>query len=124
MNFEQTPEFQKELKALRKKWRTLADDLGVLIKVLPSLYLPTENIPVQHVREAFFGNKKAAVLHKESEDKEIIKIRLDCQALGNKDILRIIYMRNKNKILFIELFAKNEKSREDSARIKKYLPTL
>ena len=41
MKFEELPEFQKDLKALLKKYRTLNDDLNVVKKVLE--VLPDEN---------------------------------------------------------------------------------
>lgn len=118
MNFDQTSEFQKELKKLAKKWPSLSEDLNKFEEVLPYLYTAGT---VEHFREVFFGNKKATVLQTLSDRKEVVKARLDCQSLGNKDLLRLTYIRSDDKILFVELFAKNQKSREDSARIKAYL---
>ena len=93
MNFEQTDEFKKELKAFSKKWRSLS----------------------------FFANKKAAVIKITLQDAEAVKIRLDCRSLGNKSILRVIYIRNRHTITFVELYSKNEKAREDSKRLQSYL---
>lgn len=54
---------------------------------------------------------------------EVIKMRLDVQSLGASDKARLIFVavRDKQSITFIELYAKNEKAREDTTRIKKHL---
>lgn len=121
MIFEESSEFQKELKALAKKWRSLPNDLEVLKRVLPSLYIERDGVTPKEFRRGFFGNNKAAVLQGVSETVEVVKSRLDCVSLGNKDMIRLTYIRNGRTILFIELYAKNTKSREDSLRIRKYL---
>ncbi len=120
MNFDQTGEFAKELKKLGKKWPSLSDDLEALKKVLATLYLGGDKIPAEHIRETFFASKRAAVLQTVLEGKEVVKVRLDCRDL-NKDMLRVIYIRNKSNILLVELYAKNQKPREDIMRIKHYL---
>ena len=111
MNFSQSPEFKKELKAFSKKYRSLDQDLKSFEKVVEAV----DQLEELH----FFDNKKATKLHV-SEKNEVIKARLDCSDLGNKNILRIIYTRNKqsNEVTFIELFSKNVKAREDVARVK------
>ncbi|MGH7195756.1 MAG: hypothetical protein ACREGA_03165 [Candidatus Saccharimonadales bacterium] len=118
MKFDQTPEFQKELKKLTKSWRSLPQDLAKLQKVLPYLYVKAG---AEHFRKVFFGNKKAAVLQTLSASKQVVKIRLDCQSLGNKDLLRVTYIRSEGSILFVELYAKNQKPCEDASRIKRHL---
>jgi hypothetical protein len=119
MNFDQTPEFAKELKKLSKKWRRLPKDLTILQLAITTLYKGANGLPSSHIREAFFSTKKAAVLTTLSPVSEVVKIRLDSQDL-NSDMLRIVYLQQNENVLFIELFVKNEKSREDQPRIKKY----
>ena len=121
MIFEETSEFRKELKALGKKWRSLPNDLGVLTRVLSALYVVTDGTNPEEFRKAFFVNKKAAVLQTVSDSVEIVKTRLDCVSLGNKDMIRVTYIRTGKKILLVEIYAKNDKSREDIVRIRKYL---
>lgn len=119
MNFDQTPEFAKELKKLSKKWRRLPDDLLVLQAAIATLYTGANGLPASHIREAFFSTKKGAVLTVLSDDCEVVKVRLDSQDLDS-DKLRVIYVRRGDNVLLIELFAKNEKPRENQERIKKY----
>lgn len=124
MNFEQTDEFKKELKSFSKKWRTLPSDLDKLSQVLPALYIQTNSMEPQHFRDGFFNNKKATVLQSISESTEVVKARLDSRSLGNKSILRLTYIRCGTRVLFIELYAKNQKSSVDKARIQKYLDNI
>lgn len=120
MIFEQTGEFAKELKSFSKKWRSLPGDLEALQKVLATLYLGGDGLPPERIRETFFASKRAAVLQIVNQDKEVVKVRLDCRDL-NKDMLRVTYIQNGKNILLVELYAKNQKVREDIVRIKKYL---
>lgn len=117
MKFEQAPEFQKELKKLSKKWRSLPKDLENAQKVISLIY---NN---QAFRNNFLKSKKATILTK-TEDKEVIKMRLDCSNLGSNKRTRIIFISLKleNKVNLIELYAENSnKTREDQKRINKYL---
>ncbi len=117
MKFEQTLEFQKELKKLSKKWRSLPKDLKNAQKVINLLY---NN---QLFRDNFLKSKKATILTT-TENKEVIKMRLDCASLGNNKRTRLIFigLKSENKVNFIELYAEdNNKSREDQKRINKYL---
>lgn len=123
MNFDQTPEFSKELKKYTKKWRSLSSDIESFQQALATLYLGANSIPAQHIRDTFFARKKGAVLRVISETSEVVKVRLDCADL-NKDMLRVVFIQTKKSILLIELYSKNEKAREDNSRIKKYLKTV
>lgn len=126
MNYSTSSEFDKELKTLSKKWRSLPSDFVPVKKSLPLLYAvqpdeTEENLRIR--RGQFFNNKRATILHTKEDGIEIIKMRLDCASLGNKDILRLVFVYAKygETIEFIELYSKNEKQREDQSRIKKYL---
>ena len=120
MNFSQTPEFAKELKKLSKKWRSLPADLAVLQKVITTLYMGANGVPASHIRETFFATKKGAILRTVSENSEVVKIRLDCSDL-NKDMLRVTFIQSEEAVLLVELYAKNQKAREDTERIQKHL---
>ncbi|MDD3035489.1 MAG: hypothetical protein PHO93_01060 [Candidatus Saccharimonadaceae bacterium] len=121
MNFSACPEFLKELKKFSKKWRTLDEDLEDAKVQITSLYIDDDKKSLVEYRDAFFDNKRATIITK-NDGGEVVKMRLDCAALGNKDIIRLIfiYIKYDDEVKFIELYAKNEKSREDLARIRKY----
>lgn len=67
-------------------------------------------------RDGFFSGKHVAVLKTTSRG-EAIKMRLNVADLGRNDKVRAVFVAT---IKFVELYAKNDKEREDSARIKKY----
>jgi hypothetical protein len=122
MNFDETAEFQKELKSFAKKWRTLPADLKKAKRLINLLYTPITDVDIDTYRENFFGTKRATIITK-NEHYEVVKMRLDCAALGNKSMLRLVfvYVKTAAGVILVELYAKNEKSREDVGRIKKYL---
>lgn len=122
MNFKQTLEFQKDLKRLGKKWHSLPMDIAAAQLGLVPLYIPQEGIDITVLRQAFFGSKRAAILHL-TEELEVVKMRLDVADLGTKDKVRLIFVavKHENLITFVELYAKNEKDREDPKRYKLYI---
>ena len=60
MNFEQVPEFRKDLKWLSKKWRSLPEDIKAAERDILPLYIEQEGVSISKLREAFFGGYKAA----------------------------------------------------------------
>lgn len=119
MNFDQTPEFAKELKKLSKKWRKLPEDVLVLQAAITTLYKGANGLQASHIHEAFFSTKKGAVLTVLSKSSEVVKVRLDSQDLDNSK-LRVTFIQRGDDILLVELFAKNKKPRESQERITKY----
>ena len=110
MNFEETRHFQKDLKRLEKKYRSLTDDLSVfrdIITVIP------------------MGNNKHFTVLVQAGDIYIIKARLFCRYLKGSS-LRIIYAYNKikNAICFIEVYFKGDSENENRERIEEYLKSL
>lgn len=107
MNFNELPEFQKELKRLGKKYKSLPEDLQEFCNVVSV-------IP--------FGNSKHFKFIVQNEIFCIIKARLFCRYLKG-DSLRIIYsyFEQNQRIEFIELYFKGEKENENRERIKEYL---
>jgi len=112
MNFEYLTEFQKDLRQLSKRFRSLEDDLETLKKYLsayPSAMPPT----------SFLMNNLDA-------QQEIIKVKkFACKALkgkGARSGIRVIYAFHKSeqKIVFVELYYKGDKDNEDRERIQKY----
>lgn len=112
MNFDELAEFQKDLKALLKKYRTLNEDLNVVKKVLE--VLPDQRPPFSF-RIDNLGVETC-----------IIKVKkIACKALKGKGVnsgLRLVYayFPDKNKITFIELYHKIDKENEDRKRLYKY----
>jgi mRNA-degrading endonuclease RelE of RelBE toxin-antitoxin system len=111
MTFEQLPEYEKELKTLLKKYRTLADDLEVVKKVLT--VSPDERPPFNFRIDGL------------GIDTCVIKVKkIACRSLKGRGVnsgFRLIYalFKAENRIVFIELYHKNKKENEDRARIKR-----
>lgn len=121
MIFEDLDEFGKDLKTLRKKYRTLNEDLEIVKKILT--VLPNERPPFSF-RIDNLGIETC-----------VIKVKkIACKALKGKGVnsgLRLVYayfskieekgkLIQEEKIVFIELYHKNNKAIEDRARIKKH----
>lgn len=112
MEFDQLPEYDKDLKKLLKKYRTLNDDLKVAKQVLE--IFPDERAPFSF-RIDNLGISTC-----------IIKIKkIACKSLkgrGHNSGLRLVYayFRDEQKVVFIELYHKNVKENEDRQRILKH----
>ncbi len=109
MQFEELLEFKKDLKQLLKKFRTLNDDLDVVKQDLSDE--PGECPPFS------FRISNLAL------ETCVIKVKkIACKALKGRGVnsgLRLIYayFKNDEKIVFIELYHKNDKENEDKQRI-------
>ena len=112
MNFEELPEYKKDLKDLIKKYRTLAEDMEVVKKVLsvspderPPFSFKIDNLGIETC---------------------VIKVKkIACKALKGRGVnsgIRLIYalFKEEVKIVFVELYHKNEKENEDRQRIINY----
>lgn len=113
MVFDEIPEFERDVKQLLKKYRSLQDDLKIVKRVLE--ILPDERPPFSYRLENL-GIQTC-----------VIKVKkIACKALKGKGVqsgLRLVYAYYPldQKIVFIELFHKNEKTLEDRNRILKYI---
>ncbi len=109
MIFDELAAFKKDMKNLVKKYKTLPDDLDVVKKVLA--VEPNERPPFSF-RIDNLGLQTC-----------IIKVKkIACKALKGRGVnsgLRLIYahFEEEQKIIFIELYHKNEKENEDRERI-------
>lgn len=109
MTFEQLKEFDRDLKHLLKKYRTLNEDLEIVKKDLKDE--PGESPPFSF-RIDNLGIETC-----------IIKVKkIACKALKGKGVnsgLRLIYAHfpAEQKIIFVELYHKNDKVMEDRNRI-------
>jgi len=107
MSFEKTNEFKKDLKKLFKKYKSLPDDLFEFKKIVAIFPL---------------GTGKYFTVLTANERIKIVKARLFCRYLKGSS-LRVVYafIEASKKIIFIELFYKGNKERENTVRIKEYL---
>jgi mRNA-degrading endonuclease RelE of RelBE toxin-antitoxin system len=109
MTFRELEEYKKDLKRLIKKYRSLEDDLAIVRKVLK--FEPGERPPFSFRIEGL-GIEFC-----------VIKIKkIACKSLKGRGVntgLRLIYayLEKEKKIVFIELYHKNEKENEDRERI-------
>ena len=107
MNFDELPAFQKELKRLGKKYKSLPDDLQEFRNVVSVIPL---------------GNSKHFNIITRAGGLYIIKARLFCRYLKGSS-LRVIYayFEEDLRIELIELYYKRIKENEDRNRIREYL---
>ena len=111
--------FQKNLKRLLKKYRTLEEDLEIAKRNAIELY---------HLKN--INNQSIFQVEGFCSDKILIcKIKkFACKALkgrGSRSGIRIIYAFHcqSYKVELIEIYFKGKKENEDQERIKKYLKT-
>ena len=107
MNFNELPEFKRELKQLHKKYKSLPDDLQTFCDTLSVT-------PIVKSKNFAVVTRTDTIL--------IIKARLFCRYLKGSS-LRIIYSWNEQeqRIEFIQLYFKGDKTNEDRERIRNYL---
>ena len=111
MKFDELDEYKKDFKKLLKKYRTLQDDIEIVKKVLE--VKPEARPPFSFQIEGL-GLESC-----------IIKVKkIACRSLKGRGVntgLRLIYAHfiETQKIVFIELYHKNDKENEDRDRIKK-----
>lgn len=109
MIFEELKEFQRDLKKLIKKYRSLNEDLRVVKKVLKME--PKERPPFSFRIDGL------------GIDTCVIKVKkIACKSLKGKGVntgLRLVYahFEEENRIIFVELYHKNAKEVEDKERI-------
>lgn len=107
-HFNQLPEFEKELQKLKKKFRTLSDDLKSLEKVIAA--------------EPLGIGKNFTIIHS-SPNCKIVKTRLACRSLQGDRALRVIYAYHETEIrfMYIEIYFKGAKENEDYERVAAYI---
>jgi len=109
MKFDELEEYKKDLKGLLKKYRTLNDDIKVVKQVLE--IMPNERPPFSF-RIDNLGIETC-----------VIKVKkIACKALKGRGVnsgLRLVYAHfpADQRIVFIEMYHKNDKENEDRQRI-------
>lgn len=110
--FEEIDPFKKDFKSLLKKYKTLKDDIKVVQQVLE--ILPDARPPFSY-RIDNLGIESC-----------VIKVKkIACKSLKGNGVnsgLRLVYayFKDDNKIVFIEMYHKNDKENEDRDRIMNY----
>lgn len=110
MIFLELDEFKKDLKSLTKKYRSLSEDLEVVKQVL--IVVPNERPPFSF-EISDLGLSTC-----------VIKVKkIACKSLKGRGVnsgLRLIYayFPDEDKIVFVELYHKNNKENEDRDRIR------
>ena len=116
INYESTPEFNKDLQALCKKYRTLKEDIEVLKKAAIELYhengINNEALfPIpRFCTESIISYKVKKFASRSFKGK------------GVKTGLRLIYIYKKDEkeVLFVEIYYKGVKKNEDRERLGEY----
>lgn len=126
MNFDETPEFKKDVKAFGKRVPTLKNDVERVKPKLEALYVKPEGLDEEQwveYKNNFFDNKRATKLKGYPPGLDVIKLRLDTDTLQYSGKLRLVCVMvvDANDMRLVEIYSKNDKVRENSARIKKYL---
>lgn len=112
--------FQKDLKRLRKKFRTLEDDLEIAKRNAIELY---------HLKR-IYNRSVFPIPNFCTEEIQVYKIKkFACKALkgrGSKSGIRIIYAFHSQsyRVEFLEIYFKGEKENEDRDRINNYLKAM
>lgn len=110
--FEEIDPFKKDFKSLLKKYKSLKDDLDVVKKVLE--VLPDARPPFSF-RIDNLGIENC-----------VIKVKkIACKSLKGNGVnsgLRLVYayFKDDKKIVFIEIYHKNDRENEDRDRIMNY----
>ncbi len=110
------PEFEKDMKRLLRKFKTLEDDLAIFIKNELNLYhkLEIDNKGIFSISGLRIANPKIYKAKK-----------FACRSLKGKGVqsgIRVIYAyyEEEDKIELIEIYYKGDKDNEDTDRILKH----
>ncbi|HET8581519.1 MAG TPA: hypothetical protein VFL98_03595 [Candidatus Paceibacterota bacterium] len=108
MEFAELPEFSRELKSLKKKYKSLEGDLETQRDVLQT-------------RPEGTGGKHWICLH-QNDEFSIWKTRLACKTLKG-DKMRVIYafIFSSARIEYVEIYFKGDKPNEDRERVAAYI---
>lgn len=120
MNYSRVPEFEKDVKALKKRVRSLEGDLERAKHLIEALY-GRHDAEQTEFRKRFLAGKKATILTKTGAV-EVVKMRLDTDTDSYRGKLRLVFVVavDRAEVSFIELYSKNDKPREDQRRLRRY----
>ena len=120
MNYSRVPEFEKDVKALKKRVRSLEGDLERAKHLIEALY-GRHDAEQTEFKKRFLAGKKATILTKTGAV-EVVKMCLDTDTDSYRGKLRLVFAVavDKAEVSFIELYSKNDKPREDQRRLRRY----
>lgn len=120
MNYSRVPEFEKDVKVLKKRVRSLEGDLERAKHLIEALYGHPDTEQTEF-KKRFLAGKKATILTKTGAV-EVVKMRLDTDTDSYRGKLRLVFAVavDKAEVSFIELYSKNDKPREDQRRLRRY----
>jgi len=111
------PEFERDIRRLLKRFKTIEDDLEIFIEKQLFLYhkLKVDNKGIFQITGLPVGNPKVYKAKK-----------FACKSLKGRGVqsgIRVIYAydEEKDKIVLIEIYFKGDKANEDKDRILEYL---
>ena len=111
------PEFERDIRRLLKRFKTIKDDLEIFIEKQLFLYhkLKVDNKGIFQLTDLPVGNPKVYKAKK-----------FACKSLKGRGVqsgIRVIYAydEEKDKIVLIEIYFKGDKANEDKERILEYL---
>ena len=111
------PEFERDIRRLLKRFKTIEDDLRIFIEKQLFLYhkVKEDNKGIFQITGLPVGNLKVYKAKK-----------FACRSLKGKGVrsgIRVIYAydEEKDKIVLIEIYFKGDKANEDKERILEYL---
>jgi len=111
------PEFERDIRRLLKRFKTIEDDLKIFIEKQLFLYhkLKVDNKGIFQITGLPVGNLKVYKAKK-----------FTCKSLkgrGAQTGIRVIYAydEEKDKVVLIEIYFKGDKANEDKERILEYL---
>lgn len=111
MRFERTKRFDQDVKTLRKRFRSLDQDLETLTKVIAVRPIPPTSFSVD--------------IPGYSSEIIVVKVRkIACRSLpgrGSNSGLRLIYACDGQSIVFLELYFKSDQEREAHDRILDFI---
>lgn len=112
IHFDETEEFQKELKRLRKKYRSLDEDLRTFRTILA----------VKLNEGSVLTSTKHWAILTSHEKVAIVKTRLACTYLRG-EFMRIVFACHaaEQRFCFLELYYKGDKENEDRQRYEEYV---
>ena len=115
---ERRPEFERDLKALKKKYRSLDEDLQTLIK--SGLH------PYHHLGLDTGHIEKMADVQKSETIFMFKVVRMACKALkgtGSRSGMRVVYAYEaaRDRVVLLEIYYKGDKENEDRERIRAFL---
>jgi len=110
-------EFERDMRKLLKRFKTIDDDLGIFIEKQLFLYhkLKVDNKGISQITGLPIENPKVYKAKK-----------FACRSLKGKGVrsgIRVIYAYDgeKDEIMLIEIYYKGDKANEDKKRILEYL---